>query len=233
MPELLLIALRSAIAFLFLLVLTRIMGKKQLSHLTFFDYVVGITVGSIAATISIDKNIQLVDGLAALLVWGIAPIILSYLGLKSRKLIKLTDGKPSILIRNGKIFEDIMKENKITIDELMMLLREEGIFKLEDVEMAILETNGELSVMKKSDVEPITPRMLGLKVMFEHAPSLLIMDGHVLTRNLEIAGYTENWLQEELKKFGAMSVHDVFLAQIDAQGKLYVDLYSDKNKKGM
>lgn len=228
MPEHLLILLRSTIAFIALLILTRVMGKKQLSHLTFFDYVVGITVGSIAATMSIDKDIHLTDGLIALVIWGIFPIIMGYVGLKSRRFLQLTDGKPAILIKNGEVLEETMKKNQLAIDELMKLLREEGVFKIEEVEMAILETNGELSVMKKSDVQPITPRLLGMKVNSEHAPSLLIVDGHILKNNLTILGYSTSWLMDEIQKHGAKSINEVFLAQVDASGKLFVDLYSKK-----
>ncbi len=225
MPEFLLILMRSTTAFIVLLILTRIMGKKQLSHLTFFDYVVGITVGSIAATMSLDKNIELIDGLVALGIWGIFPIVVGFLGLKSRKFLQFTDGKPAILIKNGEVLEETMKKNQLAIDELMKLLREEGVFKIDDVEIAILETNGELSVMKKSDLEPITPRLLGMKVKLEHAPSLLIVDGHILEKNLTILGYSNKWLMNEIQKHGAKSINEVFLAQIDGNGNLFVDLY--------
>lgn len=228
MPEYVLILIRSIVAFLLLLVLTRIMGKKQLSQLTFFDYVVGITIGSIAAAMSVDQNIKMSNGLVSLAVWGVFPIILSLVGLKSRGFLKLMDGKPSILIKDGEIFEKTMKKNQIAIDELMMLLREKDIFKIEDVHMAIFEANGELSVMKKSDLDPITPNFLGIKVKKEEAPSLLIADGHILHENLETLGYTKKWLLQEVRKQGAADEKDVFIAQVDAKKKLFVDLYEDK-----
>jgi uncharacterized membrane protein YcaP (DUF421 family) len=228
-PDYVLILIRSIIAFILLLVLTRIMGKKQLSHLTFFDYVVGITIGSIAATMSVDKNIQISNGVVSLAIWGIFPIVLGFFGMKSRTFLRLTDGRPSILIKSGKVLEESMKKNQIAIDELMMLLREQGVFKIDDIEMAILETNGELSVMKKSDLEPITPRLLGMKMTLEHSPSLLIVDGHILNKNLTILGYSEQWLIKEIKKQGAQSLNEVFLAQIDSNGNLFVDLYEDSN----
>jgi uncharacterized membrane protein YcaP (DUF421 family) len=231
-PDFALILIRSIIAFLLLLFLTRIMGKKQLSQLTFFDYVVGITIGSIAATMSVDKNIQISNGVVSLAIWGIFPIILGLLGMKSRKFQQLTDGRPSILIKSGEVLEDSMKKNQITIDELMMMLRENSVFKVDDVEIAILETNGELSVMKKTELDPITPRLLGMKVKAEHAPSLLIVDGHILHKNLSTLGYSEEWLLKEIKKQGAQSLNDTFLAQVDSSGKLYVDVYEDKNLKG-
>lgn len=209
------------------------MGKKQLSQLTFFDYVVGITIGSIAASMSVDKNIQISNGVISLAIWGIFPILLGILGMKSRKFSQLTDGRPSIIVKNGEVLEDSMKKNKIVIDELMMLLREKGVFKVDDIEIAILETNGELSVMKKTDLEPITPRLLGMKVTLEQAPSLLIVDGHILNKNLSILGYSKKWLMKEIEKQGAQSLKDVFLAQVDSKGNLFVDFYKDKKIKNL
>lgn len=231
MSDFILIITRSILAFVILLILTRIMGKKQLSHLTFFDYVVGITIGSIAAAISIDTSIKISEGLVSLIIWGIFPILLGFIGLKWRKFIKLTDGKPSIVIRDGKVLEQSMKKNQLTIDELMMLLREQGVFKVDDAEMAILETNGELSVMKKTDLEPITPRLLGMKLTMEHAPRLLIVDGHILTKNLTALGYSKEWLMREIGSYGAKSLNEVFLVQVDSKGHLFVDLYKDDDEK--
>ena len=230
MSEIILVLGRSLLAFTVLLVLTRIMGKKQLSHLTLFDYVVGITVGSIAASMSYDTDIELDNGIVALAVWGFIPVAVGFFGLKSRKFLHLTDGRASILVKKGEVLENTLRKNHIAIEELMMLLREKGIFKVEDVEIAILETNGELSVMKKSDLQTITPRLLGMKVTMEHAPTLLVADGHILNKNLKILGYTKKWLMKEIQKHGAQSLQDVFLAQVDSDGNLYVDLYKDDNQ---
>jgi uncharacterized membrane protein YcaP (DUF421 family) len=230
-PDFVLIIIRSIVAFILLLFLTRIMGKKQLSQLTFFDYVVGITIGSIAATMSVDKNIQISNGVVSLAIWGLFPIVLGFLGMKSRKFLRLTDGRPSIVIKNGEVLEESMKKNQLAIDELMMILREKGVFKVDDIEMAVLETNGELSVMKKTDLEPITPRLLGMKVTLEHTPSLLVVDGHILNKNLSILGYSKKWLMKEIEKQGAQSLNNVFLAQVDSNGNLFVDLYKDKKQK--
>jgi len=230
MPEYVLILIRSIVSFIVLLFLARIMGKKQLSQLTFFDYVVGITIGSIASTMSVDQNIKISNGLISLVIWGVFPIILSLVGLKSRKFLKLTDGKPAIVIKNGEVLEKSMMKNQLSIDELMMLLREKDVFRLDDVQMAVFEANGELSVKKKADMEPITPSFLGIKLKQENAPTLLIMDGHILTENLQRIGYSEKWLMDELSKQGASSVKEVFIAQVDSEKKVYVDLYEDKSE---
>lgn len=233
MPEYVLILIRSIWAFLLLLVMTRMMGKKQLSQLTFFDYCVGITIGSIAATLSVDQNVKIFNGLISLTIWGLFPILLAFIGLKSRAFLHFTDGKPAILIKEGKVLEESMKKNQLTIDELMMLLREKSIFKVSDVEMAILETNGELSVMKKTVESPITPRLLGMAVKQEHAPTLLIVDGNILENNLSTLGYSEEWLVNEIQKQGASTIEDVFIGQIDSKGELFVDLYNDKAKQNL
>jgi len=227
MPEYIVILIRSIVAFFVLLALTRIMGKKQLSQLTFFDYIVGITIGSIAATMSVDQNVKISNGLISLIIWGVIPILLGFIGLKSRAFIRLTDGRPSIVVREGKVLEDEMKKNQLAIEELMMQLREKGVFKLDDVEMAIFETNGELSVMRKTDADPITASLLGIKVKNEHAPTLVIADGHILQENLSLLNLDKQWLTKEIKKQGAYDVKDVFIAQVDANKQLYVDLYQD------
>lgn len=219
-----LILIRSIVSFIILLVLTRIMGKKQLSQMTLFDYVIGITIGSIAASMSVDPNIQISNGIISLVIWGLFSTILGYVAMKSRKFLQLSDGRPTILIKNGKIIDHSLKKNQLTIDELMMLLREKGVFNLKEVETAIFETNGELSILKKTEYDPITPNVLKYKVKSEKAPYLLVVDRHVLQKNLKTAGYSMEWLTKELKKQKVDSVEDVFVAQVDADGNLYVDL---------
>ncbi|MGJ9458657.1 DUF421 domain-containing protein [Oceanobacillus sp. CF4.6] len=230
MPELVLILIRSVSSFLLLLVMARIMGKKQISQLTFFDYCVGITIGSIAATMSVDQNVKISNGLMSLFIWGLFPIILAYAGLKSRMFSNLTDGKATIVIQNGEVLEKDLKKNLLTINELILLLREKGIFKFSDVEMAVLETNGELSVMLKTEQQPVTPHVLGLTLEQEHGPSILIMDGQLLENSLEKLGYSKEWLSGEVQKQGAEDIRNVFLAQIDSRGNLFVDLYEGKKK---
>lgn len=210
--------------------MARIMGKKQISQLTFFDYCVGITIGSIAATMSVDQNVKISNGLMSLFIWGLFPIILAYAGLKSRMFSNLTDGKATIVIQNGEVLEKDLKKNLLTINELILLLREKGIFKFSDVEMAVLETNGELSVMLKTEQQPVTPHVLGLTLEQEHGPSILIMDGQLLENSLEKLGYSKEWLSGEVQKQGAEDIRNVFLAQIDSRGNLFVDLYEGKKK---
>lgn len=225
MPEIILILIRSITAFLLLLILTRIMGKKQISHLTFFDYCVGITIGSIAATLSVDQNVKIVNGLVSLTVWGLLPIILAYIGVKSMAFSRVMDGKAIILIRNGEVLYKNLKKSLLTIDELLMLLREKGTFKVADVEMAVFETNGQLSVMLKTNRQPVTPQTMGITIQLEEAPKILIMDGIIQKKSIKDLGYSKEWLEAEVQKYGAKEIKDVFLAQIDSKGTMYVNLY--------
>ncbi len=233
MPEFLLTLIRSIVAFILLLFMARIMGKKQLSQVTFFDYCVGITIGSIAASMSVDQNIKISNGLMALIIWGLFPLILAFAGLKSKTILQLTDGKPSIIIENGEVNEKNLKKNQMAIDELMLLLREKNIFKLSDVEMAVLETNGQLSVMQKAEQQSVTPSTLGMKVEEEYGPTVVIMDGKLLEKGLLALGYSKGWLQDEIKKQGVQDIEDVFLAQLDSKGNVYVDLYDGKAKSSL
>ena len=166
----------------------------------------------------------------SLFVWGIFPILLAYFSMKSNTFSNLTDGKPTILIKNGEILEESMKKNLMNLNELMLLSREKNVFSVSDVEMAVLETNGDLSVMLKTDKQPVTSKILGIPVEHEHGPNILIMDGNIMKKSTEKLGYTIEWLLGEVQKQGANEIKDVFFAQIDSHGQLYVDLYEESNK---
>jgi len=228
MPEYLLILIRSLFSFIFLLVICRILGKRQVSQLTFFDYVVGITIGSIAAQLAVDQNVKLLNGVIALCVWGGISLIIALLALKSYVFSAMVGGKPTIIIENGKIQEKNLKKSKLSVEQLMLNLRQENAFKLADVELAVFETNGQVSVMKKSDSEPLTPKLLGIAVEQEKRAYIFIRDGVIQEQSLESAGYSKEWLYGEIQKQGATHFKDIYVAQMDSKGNLYVDLKNDK-----
>ncbi|GGA81113.1 DUF421 domain-containing protein [Ornithinibacillus halotolerans] len=231
MPEYVLTIIRSVIAFILLLIMARIMGKKQISQLTFFDYCVGITIGSIAASLAVDQGIKITNGLIALLIWGIIPLVLGVLGLKSKWFHQLTDGKADVVIENGQILEKNLRKNQLAIEELMILLREKNVYNIEEVEMAIFETNGQISVLKKSEVQPVTPKLLGTPVKRDHGPTIIISDGHIMENSISKLGISKEWILAEIEKQGASKLEDVFLAQVDSMGNVYVDLYEDNLKR--
>jgi len=226
MPTTLEVLYQSVLAFIVLLALARLMGKRQIAQLTFFDYIVGITIGSIAGSWSLDqtKNIHAVS---SLLVWTGLSMIVAFIQRKSYRGRVLMDGRPTVIVQRGHVLEDNLRKTHLSIDEVMLLLRQKDVFKLTDIEYAILEANGSISVMKKSELMPVTPRDAGIPVVPEHEPRLVIIDGHLMGRSLAATGYTREWLLGELKKQGASDLKDVFVAQIDSTGKVYVDLYRD------
>ena len=228
MPEYVLVASRVALTFVILLALTRILGKKQISQLTFFDYIVGIVIGDMASTIAIDTTIKFSYGLIGLVGYTILSVIIAFGAIKSFKFRELVESSPSILIKDGKIMEKTLLKHRLTFDDLLNGLREKDAFNLSEVELAMLETNGQISVMKKPEYQALTPKDIGLRVEEDHAPSLVIIDGTLLEKHLIYLGYSKDWLLKEIKKQGANQFEDVFLAQINSDGSVYVDLFNDK-----
>lgn len=227
MPTIQELIIQGVFAFVVLFILTRIMGKRQIAQLTFFDYVVALVIGDIAATWSMD-DITGVHAVCELLVWTLLALLLAWVHRKFYFTRVLLDGRPTIVIEYGNVLQDNLKKVNLTIDEMMLLLREKDVFKLSDVEYAIFEINGKISVMKKADLQPVTPKDMGLQVTAEHTPHLVIMDGQVIKKSLTKAGCTEEWLLSEIKKQGAMRFSDVFVAQVDSHGNVYANLYNDE-----
>ena len=224
------IVLRTLMAVIFLLVLTKILGKRQVTELSAFEYITGITIGNLAAFISLEVDKQWYLGLISLGVWVGVSFGIELLQLKSKQVRGWIDGKSTVLIQKGRILEKNMKKERITTDELMEQLRRRDVFKTADVEFAVMEANGAINVMLKSENQPLTPKQLGIKVSPEHEPQIVIMDGELLPEPLQASGYNAAWLAKELKKSKA-EIQDVFLGQIDDTGTLYLDYYNDKLKQ--
>jgi uncharacterized membrane protein YcaP (DUF421 family) len=159
------IILKTTLAFLLLLILARFLGKKQMSQMTFFNYMTGITIGSLAANIISNNDNSLLEEILGLIWWGTLTVVLTYATLKSESLRTLVDGEPVILIRNGLLQKESLKTTKISLEDLSMMLREQYIFSITEVDYAILEPNGQLSVLKKqsqlnltrADMDIVTP----------------------------------------------------------------------------
>jgi uncharacterized membrane protein YcaP (DUF421 family) len=223
------IVLRCLGTFVVLYAFTRILGKKQISQLTFFEYILGITLGELAGFISTDLENHYLVGLTALCIWFLVPYSIELLTLKSLKLRQLLEGKPRVLIKEGKIMEDNLKKERLTADELMEQLRGKNVFRTADVEFAVMETNGDLSVLLKKDKQPLTPGDMGIKTVNEAEPQIVIIDGNIMDEGLADLGLSRGWLLAELEKIG-VKLENVFLGQVDAYQQLYVDLYDDKIK---
>ncbi|MFZ5354647.1 MAG: YetF domain-containing protein [Bacillota bacterium] len=215
-------AVKTLIAYSVLLISTRKMGRKMVAQVTFFDFVVAIIVGSVVANISVNQDMPLVSGLTVLTVLTIMTITVQFLLLKSFLLRKLIDFGSIIVIENGKIIYENLKTTRLRLDNLLMLLREKDAFSIADVEYAVLETDGKLSVLKKSQKQPVTPSDLNIPTAYNGLMTDIIMDGKVLTENLEGVNLDREWLLQKLRAQNYYSVEDVFYAGLDTAGNLYV-----------
>lgn len=228
MPILLVVIIRSVISFFTLLLLVRLIGKQQISQLNFFDYVVGITIGSIASTISVQINENTTASLAGMAVWAILAILLGYLGMHNVRIRKIVGGEATVVIENGKVLEEHLNKIRIPLEELISELRTQGVFNISDVEFALFEPGGKLSIQKKSPKQPATPEDLNLATQYNGLPTNLIMDGVVLTDALRSLKLSNAWLRHQLNKQKLQNIEDISLAQLDTMGNLYVDLKGDK-----
>lgn len=220
---LLTIFLRTVFFFIFLLIALRIMGKREISHLSPFDFVVSIMIAESAVLAIENPEKPLLAGIIPVVTLVIGQILLAVLTMKNQKLRRLASGSPSIVISNGKIDQKELKRLRYNIDDLLAQLRQVNIINIHEVEFAILETSGKLSIIPKSQFRALRPKDLGIETQYEGLPATLIKDGkldiHLLKRqNLDMA-----WLTNELGKQGVKDYHQIFLATLDTQGNLYVE----------
>ena len=231
MNEGLMTFIRGIIGFFTLLIFTRILGKQQVSQLTFFDYVVGITIGSTASSLTTDLTSRAWPHWVGLLTWTSLCFILQLITLKSKTAEKYLDGQPTIIISNGIILEKSMKKFRYTIGDLLAQLRDKGIFDLDDVAFAVLEKDGQLSILKKTECDFVSPKDLKLKVSPASIDYQVIYDGSIIAENLTTINRNEKWLMNKLKKQGISDTSEVFLATYNSSSGLHIDLYEDHIKK--
>lgn len=227
-PELL---LRLTLSFIILLVLTRIMGRKEIAQMTFVNFISAIVLGTLGASLATDPAIRVVDGMIALASWSAFTVLLGYLDIKSKKIRKIMTGQPVILIKNGKIMESALRKVRVDMETLSSLLRKKDVFAVSDVNYAIFETDGSLSVMKKETKQPATKKDLNIPEA-QYAfpmPAAVITDGVVNSRNLEKLKLDQQWLDQELQKTNIQSLSDIFYAEVQQDGSLYIDQRRDDN----
>jgi uncharacterized membrane protein YcaP (DUF421 family) len=223
----LVVLVRSIIAFFSLLIFTRIIGKEQISQLTFFDYVLGITIGSIAATATTDLSSRAWPHWVGLFVWAVLGYLMELITLKWRPAAKYLEGIPAVIIQDGKILEKALKKEKYRASDIISLLRNQGVFDLNQVAYAIIEPNGQLSVLKKPEFQPLTPNDMNIQVKNSGISTELIYDGILIKDNLTKLKKDEAWLMDELRKRGINNLSEVFLCMLNSSGSFYVDKYED------
>ena len=225
--ECLTIVPRSLFSLITLFIVTKIIGKKQVSELSLFDYVIGISIGNFTAEMTMNLDGQFLNGVVAIVVFGLVSYIVSIITMKSMLLRRIIIGVPTIIIQNGKIIEKGLKDVKLDINDLMEECRGKGYFDLTQIEYAIMEANGKVSIMPKAEYNPITPKDMNLKVKKTGLCANIVIDGHYMENNIKNMNKTVAWVEKELKVKGYRDINKILLATIDIDDKITI---YEKNK---
>lgn len=217
--EVLKLCLTALFSFLLLFIIAKLVGHKQISQLNFFDYVMGISIGSIAAEMATELEAPW-KPLVAMVVYGIISVILSFVMTKYQRSRKYINGTPTILMDNGKLYRKNLKKAKLDLSEFMVLCREQGYFDLGSIQTAVYEYNGKLSILPVSTARPMTPEDVNLNPEQDYIFAELIMDGRILERNLKRMGFDRTWLSKQLEQQGFHTAQEVFLAVCDRNQNL-------------
>jgi len=212
--------IRAIILYIVVLIVMRIMGKREIGQLQPFELTISIMIADLASVPMAELGIPLTNGIIPILGLLFIHMIISILNVKNVTIRKILSGKPSILIDNGKIDEKMLKKERLTINELQERLRGDNVFNLEDVEYAILETNGEISVILKPEKNLITIEDFKLKAEYKGIPYDLVVDGKIMKDNLKKLGKDEKWLRKELIKFNAIP-ENTLIATINGKGSFF------------
>ncbi|NCC87210.1 MAG: DUF421 domain-containing protein [Clostridia bacterium] len=225
------IIISSIVSIIVLFLLTKLMGNKQLSQLNMFDYITGITIGSIAAEMATDLEKNPLFPILAMAVYGVTAYLISVLCTKSVALRKIFAGRTILLYDGGKFYKNNFKKARIDLSDFLTLCRVDGYFDLSQIQTAILEHNGNISFLPICTQRPATPNDLNLSPEPDCLIANVIMDGHIMNTNLKIIGKSEDWLEKQLKSQGYKSAKEVYLATCDKSNNIsiYTSIKEKKN----
>lgn len=224
--ELLNVVFRALISLVSLFLVTKMIGKKQVSQLSLFDYVIGISIGNFAAEMTINLESEEIYGIVAVLIFGFIAYLVSVLCMKSIVIRRFFMGTPTIIIEHGKIIQDSFYKVKYDINDVLEQCRIKGYYDISDIEYAIVEANGELSILPNGSSKPITIKDMNLKVEKQGLCSNVIIDGKIMYKNLEYINKNEKWLNKELKN-NKKDISNIILATVDVNDKI---VFYERNK---
>lgn len=219
--ELLATTYRALISLVTLFLITKLIGKKQVSQLSLFDYVIGISIGNFAAEMTINLDSNEIYGILAVVIFGVIAYLVSILTMKSMTLRRFFSGVPTILIQNGKIMKDGLKRAKFDLNDLLEQCRINGYFDVSNIDYALMEANGQISILPKPENRPVTTKDMKIKVNKEGLVANVIIDRKVIIKNLENMNKDEEWLKHELEVKG-IKKDDILLATLDINDKLTI-----------
>lgn len=211
---------RAIFLYIVVLIVMRLMGKREIGQLQPFELAISIMIADLAATPMTETGIPITNGIMPILGLLVMHLIISMLNIKSTKAREIICGKPSLLIYRGKIDQKTLKKERFTINELEERLRDNNIFNIGDVEYAILETSGQVTVIPKPNKKPIIIEDLNIEPKYEGIPYDLVVDGKVMYKNLEKIGKNYVWLQKQTEKFG-IKPEDALIVTIDGDNQFF------------
>ena len=224
---------RGFFSLLTLFLITKLIGRRQVSELNFFDYIIGISIGNFAAEITINQDVEFYVGVVAILIYGIIAYLLSIITNKSILIRRLVMGSPIILVEEGKLLEANLKKTRMDVNELLESCRNSGYFSLDEIEYAILETNGKMSILPKAKYKPVTLKDMNIKTSNSGLVANVIIDSKIMKENLKNMHKNQKWLENELKIKGYQKLDNILLATLDNQEKLTVYERNSDNKGKM
>lgn len=228
--EILEVSYRALISLVTLFLITKLLGKKQVSQFSLFDYVIGISIGNFAAEVTINLEAEWINGVVAVLIFGVVAYFVSILTMKSIVARRFFMGAPTVVIQNGKIIKESLKRVKFDINDLLEECRNNNVFDLNQINYALMEANGKLSILLKPEYLPLTPNDMKVKVNKNGLVANVIIDKKIMKENLLQMGKDEKWLMKELKIKG-FSLDDVLLGTLDIDNKLTI--YKQKENENV
>ena len=224
------ILIKGFMSLIFLFLIIKLLGKKQVSQLNVFDYVIGISLGNLAAEMTINSDISILNGFFAMTIYGSCSLFVSFITNKSIIARRLISGVPIVLIENGKISKKQLKKVKKDVNDLLQDAREDGIFDISKVETAVMEVSGKVTFLLKSEYEPITANDMKIDTVKESLTANLIMDGNIMYNNLKAIGKNKKWLMNIIKE-NNVKIVDIFLLIYNNEGK--ITIYEKNYEVGM
>lgn len=220
--EILSTSLMALLSILVLFILTKLMGVRQMSQLSLFDYITGITIGNAASDLAMASSGEIIPPIVTMIVYALITIVLNNLTDKFLPLSRAISGKPLILLANGKLYQKNLRKARFDLGEFMVQCRIAGFFDLNQIETAILEPNGHISFLPKTEYRPATPGDLNMELDKATLYANVILDGKIIEANLHHAGKNEEWLKKELKKYGYPDYKQIFLATCNTDNTLRI-----------
>jgi len=220
---------RAILLYIVVLIVMRLMGKREIGQLQPFELAISIMIADLAATPMAESGVPITNGIMPILGLLVMHLIISMVNIKSTKAREIICGKPSLLIYRGKIDQKVLKKERFTINELEERLRDNNIFNVGDVEYAILETSGQVTVIPKPNKRPATPEDFNIEPKYEGIPYDLVVDGKVMYQNLKKLGKNYKWLQKQTEKFG-IKPEDALIVTIDGDNKFYCQAIEKEEK---